>query len=178
MCCSSLRDRVGHMEQHRQSGQGHFLHSLCSNSMKKIWLKPLQEPQNIKRYHQHRAPSPESNSYHAAFTAKTLHPQVQGTYKRLFPGCENMRWKNCVSLPEVGKQNSTFSPDFTQPGKSLLEVACMVASPSAEVTARTSCTLLTQFYTIRPRGMLILCEITVLRVGPSRLPFYMKICMH
>ena len=56
--------------------------------------------------------------------------------------------------------------------------ASRVASPWAEVTARASCKLLTQFYTIRPRGMLILCEITVLRVGPSRLPFFMKICMH
>ena len=49
---------------------------------------------------------------------------LQGTSERLFPGCENMWWKNCVCLPEVGKQNATFSPDFTQPGKSLLEVPC------------------------------------------------------
>ena len=28
-------------------------------------------------------------------------------------------------LPEVGKQNATFSPDFTQPGKGLLEVPCI-----------------------------------------------------
>ena len=47
---------------------------------------------------------------------------VQGTSKWLFPGCDNMWWKNCVCLPEVGKQNATLSPDFTQPGKSLLEV--------------------------------------------------------
>ena len=41
---------------------------------------------------------------------------LQGTSKRPFPGCENMWWKNCVCLPAVGKQNATFSPDFTQPG--------------------------------------------------------------
>ena len=27
-------------------------------------------------------------------------------------------------MPEVGKQIAPFSPDFTQPGKSLLEVPC------------------------------------------------------
>ena len=32
--------------------------------------------------------------------------------------------KNCIFLPAVGKQNATFSPDFTQPGKSLIEVPC------------------------------------------------------
>ena len=54
--------------------------------------------------------------------------QIQGTSKRLFPGCENMWWKNCFCLPEVGKQNATFSTDFTQPGKSLLEVPCIVCA--------------------------------------------------
>ena len=49
---------------------------------------------------------------------------LQGISKRLFPGCEKVWWKNCVCLPEVGKQNATFSPDFTQPGKSLLEIPC------------------------------------------------------
>ena len=58
------------------------------------------------------------------FTQLQKEGTIQGTSKRLFPGCENMWWKNCVCLPEVGKQNATFSPDFTQPGKSLLEVPC------------------------------------------------------
>ena len=48
---------------------------------------------------------------------------VQGTSKRLFPGCENVGWKNCVLLPAVGKQNATFSPNFTKPGKSLWQGA-------------------------------------------------------
>ena len=34
-------------------------------------------------------------------------------------------WKICVFLPAVGKQNATFSPDFTQWGKSLLEIPCI-----------------------------------------------------
>ena len=38
-----------------------------------------------------------------------------------------MWWKNCICQPAVGKQNATFSPDFTQPGKSLLEVPCITA---------------------------------------------------
>ena len=50
---------------------------------------------------------------------------IQGISKRLFPGCENMLWKNCVFLPAEGKQNATFSPDFTQPRKRLLEIPCI-----------------------------------------------------
>ena len=34
--------------------------------------------------------------------------------------------KNCVFLPAEGKQNATFSPEFTQPGKSLLEIPCIL----------------------------------------------------
>ena len=48
---------------------------------------------------------------------------IQGTSKRLFPGCET-RWKICVFQPAESKQNTTFSPDFTQPGKNLLEISC------------------------------------------------------
>ena len=48
----------------------------------------------------------------------------QGCTKRLFPGCVNMGWKNCALLPAVGKQNPTFSPNFTQPGKSLFVQPC------------------------------------------------------
>ena len=32
--------------------------------------------------------------------------------------------KNCILLPAVGKQNATFSPNFTNPGKSLLVQPC------------------------------------------------------
>ena len=53
---------------------------------------------------------------------------IQGCTKRLFPGCVKMGWKNCVLLPAVGKQNATFSPNFTKPGKSLLEVPCTSVS--------------------------------------------------
>ena len=34
-----------------------------------------------------------------------------------------MWWDNCLFLPAEGK-NASFSPDFTQPGKSLLEIPC------------------------------------------------------
>ena len=54
---------------------------------------------------------------------------LQGASKRLFPGCENVGWKNCVLLPAVGKQNATFSPNFTQPGKRSLEVPCRCGGP-------------------------------------------------
>ena len=50
---------------------------------------------------------------------------LQRISKRLFPDCENMWWENCVFLPAEGKQNATFSPDFTQRGKSLLEIPCI-----------------------------------------------------
>ena len=35
-----------------------------------------------------------------------------------------MWWKNYVFQPAEDKQNATFSPEFTQPGKSLLEIPC------------------------------------------------------
>ena len=40
--------------------------------------------------------------------------------------------KDCVFLPAVGKQNATYSPDFTQPGKSLLEIPCRVGEEVKE----------------------------------------------
>ena len=49
---------------------------------------------------------------------------LQGTPKKLFPGCVNIGWKSCCFLPAVGKQNATRSPNFTQPGKGFLEVPC------------------------------------------------------
>ena len=49
--------------------------------------------------------------------------------RRLFPGCENKWWNNCVFLPTESKQNATFSPGFTQPGKSLLEIPCKFNLP-------------------------------------------------
>ena len=59
----------------------------------------------------------ESKKMHRFFT-------IQGISIRLFPGCENMWWKHSVFLPAEGKQNATFSPDFIQSGKSLLEIPC------------------------------------------------------
>ena len=54
---------------------------------------------------------------------------LQETSKRLFPGWEDMWWKNCVILPAEGKQNATFSADFTKPGKRLLELPCTSPLP-------------------------------------------------
>ena len=39
----------------------------------------------------------------------------KGCFKRLTQGCVKVRWKSCVLLPAEGKQNATFSPNFTQP---------------------------------------------------------------
>ena len=50
---------------------------------------------------------------------------AQGCTKRLFPGCVNMGQKNCALMPVEGKQNSTYSSKFTQPGKSILGQPCM-----------------------------------------------------
>ena len=49
-----------------------------------------------------------------------------------------MWWKNCFCLPEVGIQNATFSPDFTQPGKSLLEIPCIYMEKSRNLSYRFS----------------------------------------
>ena len=49
---------------------------------------------------------------------------LQGCTKRWAPGCVKMRWKSWVLLPAEGKQNATFPPIFTQPGKSLLVQSC------------------------------------------------------
>ena len=54
-----------------------------------------------------------------------LTTDIQGCTKRHFPGCVNMGWKNCVLLPAIGRQNATYSSNFTQPGKSLLVQPCM-----------------------------------------------------
>ena len=45
-----------------------------------------------------------------------------------------MGWKNCVLLPAIGKQNATFSPNFTQPGKRSLEVSCTCNQASLTVS--------------------------------------------
>ena len=61
---------------------------------------------------------------------------LQGISKECFPGCENKGRKNCVFLPAVGKQNATFSPDFTKPGKRSLEIPCMhLAHPASKGSA-------------------------------------------
>ena len=49
---------------------------------------------------------------------------LQGCTKRLAPGFVKMRWRSCVLLPVVGKQNPPFSPNFTQPGAHLLVHPC------------------------------------------------------
>ena len=51
---------------------------------------------------------------------------IQGISKRWAPGCVKMRWKSCFILLAECKHNSTFSPNFTQPGKSLLEIPCIL----------------------------------------------------
>ena len=53
---------------------------------------------------------------------------LQGISKECFPGCENKGRKNCVFLPAEGKQNTNFSPDFTQPGKRSVEIPCTLRS--------------------------------------------------
>ena len=68
--------------------------------------------------------------YHLSSAQKTW-KNLQGISKRLFPGFENMWWKNCVFLPAEGKQNATFSPDFSQPGKSLIEIPCICGGENA-----------------------------------------------
>ena len=50
--------------------------------------------------------------------------EIQGISKRLFPGCENLGLENSVFLPAEDKQNTTFSPGFSKPGKSLIEIPC------------------------------------------------------
>ena len=42
---------------------------------------------------------------------------VQGTSKRPFPGCENMWWKNCVCLPEVGNKTQLSHLISHNPGR-------------------------------------------------------------
>ena len=59
---------------------------------------------------------------------------VQGCTKKLFPGCVNMGEKNCALLPALGKQNATYSPCFTQPGKSLLLQPCKLGLCIASVS--------------------------------------------
>ena len=49
---------------------------------------------------------------------------VQGVSKRALPRLWGYVVENCVFLPAEGKQKTTFPPDFTQPGKGLLEIPC------------------------------------------------------
>ena len=53
--------------------------------------------------------------------------QVQGSAKRLRPGLENKRWKNCVLLPAAGSRTQFFLLLFTKPGRSLLAEPCISA---------------------------------------------------
>ena len=49
---------------------------------------------------------------------------LYGSSKRQSLGCVKMRWNSCVLLPAEGKQQVTFSPNFTQPWTLLLEHPC------------------------------------------------------
>ena len=49
---------------------------------------------------------------------------IQGTSKRLFPGCVKLGEKVAFCLPTAGRRTQFFHPAFSQPGKSLLEVPC------------------------------------------------------
>ena len=54
---------------------------------------------------------------------KRWYSKVQWCSKRWAPGYVKMWCKSCVLLPPLGKQNTTFSPNFTQPGAHL-KVTC------------------------------------------------------
>ena len=58
---------------------------------------------------------------------------VKSMVVRHFPGCVHMDWKNRVLLPAVGsKQNVTFLPTFTQPGRALLVQPCRLFTTEQE----------------------------------------------
>ena len=65
---------------------------------------------------------------------------VQGTSNRLFPGWEDMWWKNCVFLPAEGKQNATFAFKFKQSGKSLLVQPCTVGDLTTKQSRNSATT--------------------------------------
>ena len=46
------------------------------------------------------------------------------TYRESLKGSSQVVWMWGEKLPAVGKQYAFFSPNFTQPGKSLLEIPC------------------------------------------------------
>ena len=92
----------------------------------------------------------------SALLCLTLH--LQGISIRLFPGCENMWWKNCAFLPAEGKQNATFSPNFTQPARSLLEIPCNV--PSLRQRRRKGVNLISQNSTPRISLMIMKAMLT------------------
>ena len=93
-----------------------------------------------------------------------------------------MLWKNCVCLPEVGKQNATFSPDFTKPGKSLVEVPCIaLKGPPLSSACRPSyCGSGYPFVTValqlptRPSLALILSH---MKCSPEILPYHICECV-
>ena len=49
---------------------------------------------------------------------------IQGTSRRLFPGCVKLGEKVALCLPTAGRRTQFFHPIFTQPGKHSLEVPC------------------------------------------------------
>ena len=86
----------------------------------------LSTKNTIYRLDVHRTTDVRQPSLITGEGCNLKYESVQGISKRLFPGCKNMWWKNCAFLPAEGKQSAIFSPDFTQSGKSLLEMPCTI----------------------------------------------------
>ena len=53
-----------------------------------------------------------TSTIHQLGCIKTKIQCIQGISKRHFPGCVSLGWSNCVFLPAVGKQNTTFLIQF------------------------------------------------------------------
>ena len=51
---------------------------------------------------------------------------LQGISKRLFPGCVKLVEKVAFCLPAAGRETQFFHFTFTKPGKSLLEIPCIL----------------------------------------------------
>ena len=55
---------------------------------------------------------------------------VQGTSKRLFPGCVKSGEKVVFCSPSAGRKTQCFHHTSTEPGESLLEIPCILADAS------------------------------------------------
>ena len=129
----------------------HSIMSICGRQGRKVWYIADDEagmPQSfawaplllrLSRNSGNQIPprrpqmsSPRSLSLSSPGCAKSsvvryMMWNVQGSAKRLFPGCVNNVQKNCAILPAVGKQNATYSSKFTKPGKGLLVQPCTLS---------------------------------------------------